>query len=75
MEPLTIITKHSILDAAALLDPPLNKTKYLKHVQIGYMIEVSLKKEKIHYFFFIQKDQWFYPSIPEVCGLHKTFQC
>ena len=46
MESLTIITKRSILDVAAVLDLPLNKTKYLKHVQIGSMIEVSLKKKR-----------------------------
>ena len=38
----------------------------------GSKIQV-LKKEKIHNFFFFQKDQWFYPSTPEECGLYKIF--
>ena len=32
-----------------------------------------LKIEKIHYFFFFQKYQWFYPLIPEDYSLHKIF--
>ena len=41
-------------------------------MHIGSKIQ-AFKLEKIHLFFLFQKYQWFYPLIPEECGLHKIF--
>ena len=57
---------------------PILSTQYNKMLKNMYRSNLRLKylkKGKIHYFFFFQKYQWFYPSIPEEYSLHETFQC
>ena len=43
--PLTIITKRSMLDVAAVLDPPLNFNKHPKFIIIDKIVNLQVSKE------------------------------
>ena len=43
--PLTIITKRSMLDVAAVLDPPLNFNKHPKFIIIDKIVNLQGSKE------------------------------
>ena len=47
-QPLTIITKHSILDVPAVLDPPLQKMKRQRAVK---RVRCHTEYERVHFFF------------------------
>ena len=44
-QPLTIITKRSMLDVAAVLDPPLNFNKHPKFIIIDKIVNLQGSKE------------------------------
>ena len=44
-QPLTIITKRSMLEVAAVLDPPLNFNKHPKFIIIDKIVNLQVSKE------------------------------
>ena len=46
MKPLTIITKRSILDVPAALDPPLGSTYFSMHLCIALWQSIAVKIRK-----------------------------